>query len=200
MGPRPRGRCWGLCGVPHPVIWAGCSRYDPGTPPAVCSRLLLGLGQQVGLTYHQPGQRAELAWLWGDDNHTGTSQWKITSARCPFLGTETERAWETLGQRAATKYLVCVGHLDPSQPAGGGPLLCRTLTRTVLRLGQGDLKVSPGLCRSWPSRVLGSNCSLLQCLWGLQDYLSSDLAAMDQLQPWSPEVSCLQLGCERTLG
>lgn len=25
VGPRLRGRCWGVWGVPHPMIWAGCS-------------------------------------------------------------------------------------------------------------------------------------------------------------------------------
>lgn len=37
-------------------------------------------------------------------------------------------------------------------------------TWAVLRLGQGELKVSPGQCRVWPFRALESNGSFLPAL------------------------------------
>lgn len=146
--------------TPHDLGWV--LREDPGTPLAACSHLLLGWGQQVGPTRHQPGQRAELALLWGDGNHTDTPQWKITSSHGLFLGMRTEKAWETRGQRAATKYLgLWRGGFLGSFQRGG-----RWVRHTwaVLRLGQGELKASPGQCRLWPFRALESNGSFLPAL------------------------------------
>lgn len=129
-GAQAQGKVLGCLGssTPHDLGWV--LREDPGTPLAACSHLLLGWGPQVGPTRHQPGQRAELALLWGDGNHTDTPQWKITSSHGPFLGMRTENAWETRGQRAATKYLGLwrVPRLLSTWRQVGAPLMGSTQT------------------------------------------------------------------------
>ena len=78
-----QGKVLGSLGSSTPRDLGWVLRLDSGTPPAACPHLFLGRGQQVGPTYLEPGQQAELGLLWGDGNQTDIPQWKITSSQAP---------------------------------------------------------------------------------------------------------------------